>query len=647
MSDKRKFIAKNKPLPVSQDMEALKAKGIILSQQYSGDVWTDYNEHDPGVTVIENLCYGITEMSYKANLDFEQLFFANGNTDVKISLEDYFLLKQEEVQYHNPVTPLDYRKLFLDNFDEEVVKNIWVDGNAGFNGKYKIYIHSSQDSVKEKILELYNQYRNFGEKCDEVVVLEPYAVQNHISINDAVLEQQAEEVAIDSIVLFFHDIKNYIEPTLRFAKSIKNLKLNEEEINQLQQGPLPIKKFIHPDDLISTSLEKMQEGVDIAAFIDQNAAKWNNLIFIESQEKREILKIARLNVQELEIAIFDESSFLSEFEEPLRSKIYEAYQIKSIRPLLNGKVEWDSYSPKSHYLKEELEDYYSIQYTFPQNYNLGLDDLSMLDIAQQKQIKNLQSYLALFESLLVDFLVKLMSFPELLKVNGGERSEIETQFWEVLKKIPGNLVKDEKGLKQIYNSYSFNKTKQIQVREYALARYGETFNTSLLKRAWGEPENFEERWLACLKLLILEYKNYCQARQNSYNISDPQSDFPLSKKISILLNKKYDPNEPNIYVIEENLLESSEASLFRIVVVVDLKEEETCSEKRKKAIKRLIKEELPFYLNIVKYIFLKNLGKDESISLESLFDQDKDIDSLFRESFLLAYKNWRGKLAFN
>ena len=145
----------------------------------------------------------------------------------------------------------------------------------------------------------------------------------------------------------------------------------------------------------------------------------------------------------------------------------------------------------------------------------------------------------------------------------------------------------------------------------------------------------------------MEYKNYCQARQNSFNIDDPQSDFPLSKKISILLDKDYNPSEPNIYIIEENLLGSSKSALFRIVVVIDLKEEEACSEKRKEAIKRLIKEELPFHLNIIKFIFLTNEGKDEGVSLKNLVDQKNDKDSLFKESFLLAYKNWRGQLAFN
>ena len=644
MSDIRKYIVKNKPLPVAQDLEALKAEGIVLSQQFSGDVWTDYNEHDPGVTLLENLCYGITEMSYKANLDFEQLFFANGYAETQPNLDDYFLLSQKEIQYSHPVTPTDYRKLFLDLFDEEVLKNIWVDGKANIAENYKIYIHSAQDSVKEKVLKLYNEYRNFGEQCGEVIILDTNQIQKYISIKDAEIEQQIEEVIIESIAQFLHEIKTYIEPTLRYAKSIKNFKLAGEEINELLQGPLPNKKFIHPNDLDSTSLERMQEQIDIAAYIDQNANRWNNLIWIESFDNRDSLQLARLNLQEKNIVIFDENSFLDGLEESLKSKILEVYQRKTIKPLLNGKVEWEMYQPKSGFLKKDLEDYYSIQYTFPQNYNLGLGDLSMLNEAQQSQIKHLQAYLLLFESLLVDFLVKLISFPELLKINSNSTG-IESQFLKILKKIPGNLIKDDEGLKDIYKKYSFNHSKQIQVREYALARYGETFDTNLLKRAWGEPENAEEIWLACLDLLILDYKNYSQARQNSFDITDAQSDFPLSKKISILLNKKYQPKEPNIYVIEERLLDAAKPSLFRVVVVVDLKEDGDISEKRKKAIKKIIKEELPFHLDIHKYVFLKNDGEKE-VSIQGLFDQEEQEGFFSKENFLIAYKKWRGELAF-
>jgi hypothetical protein len=50
------------------DFESLKARGIALLQALAGDEWTDYNEHDPGVTTLELLCYALTELTYRAEL---------------------------------------------------------------------------------------------------------------------------------------------------------------------------------------------------------------------------------------------------------------------------------------------------------------------------------------------------------------------------------------------------------------------------------------------------------------------------------------------------------------------------------------------------------------------------------------------------
>lgn len=653
MPDHRNYIVKNSTLPIAQDMEALKAKGIELAKQFSGDIWTDYNEHDPGVTVLENLCYAIMEMSYKANFDFEQLFFANGDLEHTLKLEDYFLLKQEEVFYTNPITILDYRKLLLDRLSENVIKNLWVEKSATSNGHYNIYVQlQKKEAIKEKIQELYDEYRNFGEQCGEIVILEHKAIQNQIGIAKTQLQQLSMDVIAASIAQFIHDIKIYVEPPIRYAKSIQRLELEEEQLEEVLQGPKPKKKFIHPDHLALTSLEKMKKEIDLAAFIKRNAAKWNNLITFEDKEA---LKFARFDESAKTITIFNEEDFINKLEEAaFPEKIRTAYQVKSIKPLLNGEVEWETYQPQSNLLKEDLADYYSIQYTFPQNYNLGLDNVSMLSLPQQQQIKNLQNYLLLFESLLVDFLVKLISFPELLKIGGKlENGAIETQFLNILKKIPASAIESEEDLKKIYTHFSFNQAQQIQVREYALARYGETFDIELLKKAWGEPNNFEEDWLERLNQLMKTYKTYGQGRHNSFDLSKSDTDFPLSQKLSILLNQDYNVKAPNVYVIESSLVpENKNENPFVVSIIIDLpldlKDYTQKLSKRQKAIIRLIKEELPFHLTYNGFWFLSEKGEKDSISKIEKFLEAKNEDQvnyLDKSQFKKVYRDWREKLA--
>src|SRR5579864_7556594 len=66
-------ISPQHPVNRGLDYAYLKARGVRLAQRLSSKIWTDYNEHDPGVTTIEQLCYALTELSYRAELPVADL----------------------------------------------------------------------------------------------------------------------------------------------------------------------------------------------------------------------------------------------------------------------------------------------------------------------------------------------------------------------------------------------------------------------------------------------------------------------------------------------------------------------------------------------------------------------------------------------
>lgn len=90
-STNRKFIAKNRTPSFAQDYEKLRQQAILWAQELSGDNWTDYNHHDPGVTIIEQICYAITELSYQAKTNFEELFLGGDKVNEDVLKADYFL----------------------------------------------------------------------------------------------------------------------------------------------------------------------------------------------------------------------------------------------------------------------------------------------------------------------------------------------------------------------------------------------------------------------------------------------------------------------------------------------------------------------------------------------------------------------------
>ena len=55
------------------DIDFLKERGISFIQEMSGNKWTDFNLHDPGVTILEIICLAINELGYRSDHDIHEL----------------------------------------------------------------------------------------------------------------------------------------------------------------------------------------------------------------------------------------------------------------------------------------------------------------------------------------------------------------------------------------------------------------------------------------------------------------------------------------------------------------------------------------------------------------------------------------------
>jgi len=54
--------------------DALRLHAVTAAQLASGELWTDYNLHDPGVSLLEALCFALTEDLFAARQPVPQLF---------------------------------------------------------------------------------------------------------------------------------------------------------------------------------------------------------------------------------------------------------------------------------------------------------------------------------------------------------------------------------------------------------------------------------------------------------------------------------------------------------------------------------------------------------------------------------------------
>ena len=100
------------------DYRFLRAEGIRLLERMGGDQWTDFNTHDPGITILEQLCYAITDLGYRIAYEIPDLL-ASGGGDPYESL-----YPAPEILTCHPVTLEDLRKLIL---DVDGVGNAWIE----------------------------------------------------------------------------------------------------------------------------------------------------------------------------------------------------------------------------------------------------------------------------------------------------------------------------------------------------------------------------------------------------------------------------------------------------------------------------------------------------------------------------------------
>jgi len=110
-------IVKNKPRPLSQDYDRLRVLGLKYIEQFSKDIWTDYNVHDPGITTLEVLNYVLTDLAYRTAMPVEDILARKGSDLTK----DFFTAR--EILPVNPVTFDDLRKKIIDIAG---VENAWV-----------------------------------------------------------------------------------------------------------------------------------------------------------------------------------------------------------------------------------------------------------------------------------------------------------------------------------------------------------------------------------------------------------------------------------------------------------------------------------------------------------------------------------------
>lgn len=143
----------------------LQEAALQYVQRSSGEVWTDYNEHDPGVTLLDALNYVLLETDYRFRFELPDYLVS---PDTGFHPEANALFSSRQVFPVNPVTADDYRNLFLTTID--TLKNVWVLPRSG-EAVYDILLRVSPEhtleqraNIVDEVQRLYQAHRNLCEQ---------------------------------------------------------------------------------------------------------------------------------------------------------------------------------------------------------------------------------------------------------------------------------------------------------------------------------------------------------------------------------------------------------------------------------------------------------------------------------------------------
>lgn len=162
------------------DYAALRQKAIEIVQKLSGKIWTDYNAHDPGITILEQIVFALTEVGYKSSFDIEDYLVS---PDGKINYENQALYSASRIKSLCTVTQDDYslffeKKIVYKKEDgsyknpEKVIFNI-----DDYNSWYKVIIcvaEPKNDLIKSAVVEsfwsLWKKWRCMGDLVCELEI---------------------------------------------------------------------------------------------------------------------------------------------------------------------------------------------------------------------------------------------------------------------------------------------------------------------------------------------------------------------------------------------------------------------------------------------------------------------------------------------
>ena len=548
------------------DFEYLRNYGISLLEEWASSSWTDFNTHDPGVTILEQVCYVLTDLMYRTQLPMEALLANSDNTE-QGDQSLYGLHGAAAILSSNPVTEIDWRKKII---DIEGVQNAWVEpvfnptpalhfhnekrqimqqaGALGeteplnLRGIYRVVVErssiSERDSVdlQDAIYECVHAHRGLGEDFDAITVLAQQDVQLH-SVIDVGDVTDVENLLAD----IYLAVQQYFSPSIPFY-SLAQMLSEGYSAEDIYEGPGLTKGFIKDEDLLRTQRKLELRTSDILhELMNLAGVRGIKSLSLASYSQREqwVLPLAddktpRLDITHSHIKLV-KNNIEIELDHQRVEALFIAKQRKAltretlIQESFNGQLERNTKANSFNdplALQENIEHYISMMHQFPDNYGINAQGLATDASPQRRaQAKQLKAYLLLVEQLLANQFSQLAHAKDLLSWNTTRE---ESYFSQLIEDTSLNL-------HELYQKASGAQAQRLsEITRSALSHAENTTAGSDAANALRHNQ-FLDHLLARVAENFTEYSltlnSTINSAQTSVSREDEQAQYTLLKKL--------------------------------------------------------------------------------------------------------------------
>lgn len=581
------------------DPDALRAAGLERIRQLSGNIWSDHNATDPGITMLEAVSFSILDLGYRTTFDIRDLLTEPNKSNPSY---EYSFHEPYSILPSAPLTINDYRKLILENI--EGVKNVWlkdtkktiivpeaivkaynIEKTIEVKGFYDVFIDvNSVDNAEKIVNEVSNLLHKNRNICEDFNTIDENKILKHLPVGiEADIEVNPDENYSLILEQISEALSTYISPDLRLY-TLEDMLSKGKSVADIFTGPFPKNGYVDIEEMEDFDSVKTLYVSDVIKLIMQikGVVSVRSMRFVVGGDDWKKVHIDKDNYQ---ITINESDKYVFRFDE-----IKDKPNLNKINFLLNNyrfnvkitkgetsktedKVKESDYKLKeSQYRFEkdnatnrDLDRYYTVQNDFPSVYLVGTENIARSETDLRKaQRLQMKGYLTFFDQLFADFLTRLNSAKKILSWDTVDKLEDwETRQKSYLQRILTDYdiddfhsIVDEKGYADYFNnSKVFNINSELDNQNRALnhllARFGESFvNFSILQYIanTGDTIDYESKFRLIknksMMLKMLPTLGYRRTMAIDYRSELSVSPQPIS-------NMWYDYG--NYYAIEQKL----------------------------------------------------------------------------------------------